>query len=204
MVGSTLCRIRKALVSSLGVTILLGAPLPAQADQGKWWNPKEGGRRVETREHEREWNGRGSWGGWSGRGSRGGYRSWRGIPVRRDVIVIRDHRYGRSFRARRIFVEPRFHGGCLYVRPVRYFIAADACIGGFNIRARIVRPHYLYGCNFCDARFDSYDAYAAHVVHCDHGPDGYAVHASNWDDGYDMDWDGPYHADDENDQDYDG
>ncbi|HEY3157216.1 MAG TPA: hypothetical protein VGK76_11420 [Candidatus Eisenbacteria bacterium] len=216
-----------AVVSALGVTILLGTPLLAQADQGKWWTPKEGDRRIEKRERGGGWNDQGTrgdrgttdrraWGdrsgngrvtyrdrGWSARGSWGTYRSWRGVPVRRDVIVIRDRRHGSYFRARRVFVQPRFYRGSLYVRPVRYFIAADACIGGINIHARIVRPHYLYGCNFCDARFDTYDAYAAHVAHCDHGPDEYTIQASNWDDNYDSDWDGPYQADDEDDHGYD-
>ena len=225
MIGSWRYKMRSAVVSALGVTILLGTPLLAQADQGKWWTPKEGDQGIEKRERGGGWNDQGTrgdrgttdrraWGdgngrvtyrdrGWSARGSWGTYRSWRGVPVRRDVIVIRDRRHGSYFRARRVFVQPRFYRGSLYVRPVRYFIAADACIGGINIHARIVRPHYLYGCNFCDARFDSYDAYAAHVAHCDHGPDEYTIQASNWDDNYDSDWDGPYQADDEDDYGYD-
>ena len=227
MIGNWQHRIRTAIVSALGVTILLGTPLLAQADQGKWWKPKEGDRKIEKRERARG-SDRGAWGyrrsgdrtrwgdrarsgrvtvrdrGWSARGSWGNYRSWRGVPVRRDVIVIRDRHHGGYFRARRAFVQPRFYHGSLYVRPVRYFIAADACIGGLNIRARIVRPHYLYGCNFCDARFDTYDAYAVHVGHCDHGPDEYTIQASNWDDSYDTDWDGPYQANEEyEDEEYD-
>ena len=205
-------RMRTAVVSALGVTILLGTPLLAQADQGKWWTPKGGDRRIEKRERGNGWNDQGTrgdrgspdrraWGdrGWNGRG----YRSWRGVPVRRDVIVIRDRGHGAYFRARRVFVQPRFYRGSLYVRPVRYFIAADACIGGINFHTRIVRPHYLYGCNFCDARFDNYDDYAAHVAHCDHAPDEYTIQASNWDDNYDSDWDGPYQSDDEDDYGYD-
>lgn len=225
MIGSWRYKMRSAVVSALGVTILLGTPLLAQADQGKWWKPKEGDQRVEERGRgwsdrdardqgnngrgargDRGWNGRVTYrdGGWSGRGSWNTYRSWRGVPVRRDVIVIRDRRNGSYFRARRVFVQPRFYRDRLYVRPIRYFIAADACIGGINIHTRIVRPHYLYGCNFCDARFDTYDAYAAHVAHCDHGPDEYAIQACNWDDGYGSDWDGPYRAgDDECNYDYD-
>jgi len=234
---------RIAVVSALGVTILLGTPLLARADQGKWWTPKDGNQGVERRDRgqgsndqgswgdrgtndrgtsdRRSWGGRrgndgGSWGdrgwsgrvtyrdrGWNGRGSWATYRSWRGVPVRRDVIVIRDRRHGGYFRARRVFVQPRFYRGSLYVRPVRYFIAADACIGGISIHTRIVRPHYLYGCNFCDERFDSYEAYAAHVAHCDLRPDEYAIQACNWDDGYDTSWDGPYHAGDEGDNNYD-
>src|SRR5882762_453232 len=161
-------RVRSMVVSALGIAILLGTPLLAQADQGKWWKPKEGDRRVERR--DRGWQGardqgdrgnrggwsgrrdggdRGAWGGWSGRrdggnsggwhggagggwsggityrdrrysgrGSWGGSSTWRGYPVRRDILVIRDRRYGGYFRARRIYCAPRFYGGFAYVRPV--------------------------------------------------------------------------------------
>src|SRR2546427_4353142 len=68
-------RMRTATVSALGVTILLGTPLLAQADQGKWWKPKEGGQRTETR--DRGWN-RGNQGSQPERtqGDRGG--AWQG------------------------------------------------------------------------------------------------------------------------------
>ncbi len=204
-------RIRSTVVSALGITILLCTPLLAQADQGKWWKPKEGDRKVERR--DRGWQGardqadRGDRGGrsgrisyrdrrYSGRGSWGGYSTWSGMPVRRDFLVIRDRRYGSYFRARRLYCTPRFYGGFAYVRPVRFFIGADALIGGIGIHARIVRPHYLYGCNFCDDRFDTYGAYAAHVASCPYRPDGCRVSVSNWDDGYDSQWDGPYQTDD--------
>ncbi|HYQ89912.1 MAG TPA: hypothetical protein VEU09_09840 [Candidatus Binatia bacterium] len=236
---------RHLLVSALGITVLLGTPLLAQADQGKWWKPKEGGQRVEQRDRngqgtqdrggrggrdDRSWGGRDNrgqggpgWGGrggrgqggpaWGGRGSQGsityrdhrtsggvwwgGRGTWRGVPVRRDVIRIRDRRYGGGFfRARRIYSAPRFYGRFVYVRPVRYFIGADALIGGVGIHARIVRPHYIYGCNFCDEQFDSYDAYLNHVEHCPDRPRGCDISVSNWDDGADSNWDGPYSTDD--------
>jgi hypothetical protein len=294
-------QIRTALISALGVTILLGTPLIAQAEQGKWWKPKEGqkGQRQERgdqgwhrgqnrgdrgdrsgtwrdrgdrgdrsgawREGKDRGDRSGTWrnrgdrsgtyrggdrsgvyrdrgdrsGTWRGdrttrdrvivrdrvvrrptyrpaptyggggtvtyrdrgvygRGSYGGYSTWRGLPVRRDVLVIRDRRYGGAyFRARRLFCAPSYYGRFIYVRPVRYFIAADACIGGLTIRASIVRPHYLYGCNFCDDRFDTYDAYCYHVSHCGHRPSGFEISVSNWDDGYDSYWDGPYQAADD-------
>lgn len=232
MVRAQLQRMRGALVSALGITILLGTPLLAQADQGKWWKPKEGDRRVETRDRgnqgARDQGARGDRGGWSGRrdgGDRGGawrgpagwnrgnitYRdrniggrafwggsaTWSGVPVRRDIMRIRDPRYGGGFfRARRIYCAPRYYGRFVYVRPVRYYIGADALIGGFGIHARIVRPHYVYGCNFCDEQFDSYDAYAAHVAHCHSRPGGFQISVSNWDDDYGSTWDGPYPADD--------
>ena len=212
--GYYLRKVRGVLTSALGITILLGTPLIAQADQGKWWKPKEGDPRVERR--ERTWDGRGqgardqgSWrrgagsrgnvyyrdGRFGGGASWGGGFGWRGAPVRRDILVIRDYRSGGFFRARRVYCAPRYYGRFVYVRPVRYFVAADACIGPLTLRARIVRPHYIYGCNFCDARFDSYDAYCNHVEHCDHRPSGCEISVSNWDNGGD-DWDGPYQTDD--------
>jgi hypothetical protein len=207
MAKAYLRRMRRVIVSALGITVLLGTPLLAQADQGKWWKPKEGDRRVESRDR----NGQGprqggpAWSGRAGyrdhrydvRGSWGGRAMWRGMPVRRDFFMIRDHRYGGGFfRARRIYAAPRFYGRFVYVRPVRYFIGADALIGGVGIHARIVRPHYIYGCNFCDARFDNYDDYAAHVEHCAYRPSRCDISVSNWDDGSDSNWDGPYSTDD--------
>ncbi len=285
MVRASLRRVRTAFVSALGLTILLGTPLFAQADQGKWWKPKEGDRASQRQDRgwqqrDRGRGDRGSWRGSRGRGDQGGaqqgdrardrgswrgrenrgpsgpadrdrvvrertyrggvwrdrqtrdrvtvrdrrvggtyggggvtYRdrrvsggvtwggrsTWRGVPIRRDVLTIRDRRYGGGyFRARRTYCAPRYWGRFVYVRPVRYFIAADAFIGGIGIRARIVRPHYLYGCNFCEDQFDSYDAYSFHVAHCDHRPVGLEISCSDWDDsGYDSSWDGPYRADDE-------
>jgi hypothetical protein len=317
-------RMRGTVVSALGVTILLGTPLIAQADQGKWWKPKEGDQKVERR--DRSWQGardrgnrgdrgswqgardqrqqrgdrgswqgardqrqqrdRGSWQGapdqrqqrdrgtWSGRqgggdrtgwngrpgtvdrgtagrtwrdrsgtdrgtvqrgtrervrvgdrttvrnrtgnnrgfiggvtyrdrgisarGSWGGHSTWQGLPVRRDFYTIRDPRYGGGyFRARRIYCAPRYYGRFVYVRPIRFFIAANAFFGPIGVRARIVRPHYLYGCNFCEDRFDTYGAYCQHVEHCGLRPSGFEISVSDWDDQYDAQWDGPYQTDDE-------
>ena len=247
MNGSWLGRVRTAIAGAIGVAILMGAPLPAQADQGKWWKPKEGDRKSEqsdrggqdrgNRGGQRTWN-RGDQGAWRGgsnnserfrstwrdradqrvqvrdrwngggsgdirfrdrrysaRGRWGGTSVWRGDPVRRDVLVIRDRRYGGGyFRARRIYCAPRYYGRFVYVRPVRFFVAANLRMGGVHIGARIVRPHYLYGCNFCDERFDTYGAYAYHVEHCAHRPSGFAISVSNWDDDFDSYWDGPYQA----------
>jgi hypothetical protein len=301
MNGSWLNRARITIAGAIGVTMLMGAPLLAQADQGKWWKPKEGDRKSEGSDRgwrenrgnqggqnrdnrgdrgdqgtrargNRDNGGQGSWQGrgnrdsrgdqgawrggqnggerqrtWSGRGDRsnggggttwrdrgatnrvqvrertqvgdrwrsgssgdirirdrrysargswGGTSVWRGYPVRRDVLTIRDNRYGGYFRARRIYCAPRYYGRFVYVRPVRFFVAANFRIGGVHIGARIVRPHYLYGCNFCDERFDSYDAYAYHVHHCPYAPNGLSISVSNWDNDFDSYWDGPYRADD--------
>ncbi len=228
-------RIHSAVAGALGFTILLGTPLLAQADQGKWWTPKQGDQRIERR--ERGWQGArdqgdrrqsdrgGAWRGrpegdrgWSDGGSRGsityrdgryragaswgGNSSWRGYPVRRDFLTIRDSHYGGYFRAQRVYCAPRHYGRVVYVRPIRYYIAAHARIGGFGIHARIVRPHYLYGCNFCDERFDDYGAYLNHVEHCDHRPGGVQISVSNWGDDYDSQWGGPYQTGDDYDQGY--
>jgi len=256
MAQSYMDRMRGVLTSALGIAILLGTPLIAQADQGKWWTPKQGDSRDERDDRgarDQGWRGtqrgggawrgtdRGSWQGqgtwqrqrgginvrdrlawdrayprdggssgsiyyrnrggfsgrvsWGGGFSGGGFAGWRGVPVRRDVLVIRDRSCGGFFRARRIYCAPRVYGRFVYVRPVRFFIAADACVGPIGIRARIVRPHYLYGCNFCDATFDSYGAYCRHVERCDHRPPGCDISISNWDDGREG-WDGPYQTDD--------
>ncbi len=225
MNGAWRSRVRTGFVGALGVTILLlGTPLLAQAEQGKWWKSAEGDRKSDrTVVRDQRGSDRmvrrgrrpdgGSRGNityrdrrYSGRASWGRHSTWRGLPVRRDVLVIRDHRNGRYFRARRLYCAPRYYGRFVYVRPVRYFIAANAVIGGVSIRARIGRPHYLYGCNFCDDRFDTYDAYAMHVGHCHYRPSGLQVSVSNWDDGYDHDWHGPYQAGDDgyHDQNHDG
>src|SRR5256885_12772303 len=65
MNGSWLGRARTAIAGAIGVAILMGAPLPAQADQGKWWKPKEGDRKSEQSDR-----------GGQDRGNRGGQRSW--------------------------------------------------------------------------------------------------------------------------------
>ena len=80
-------------------------------------------------------------------------------------------------------MNPWYRGGYIYVRPVRYFVAADAIIGGVRISATC-QPHdyWLYGCNFCDARFTDYDHWAAHVATCPYRPDGYRVQAQVWND----------------------
>jgi len=173
-------RTRWTLAGAAGLAVVLGTPLFAQADSGKWWTPKQGGGpHVE---------GRGRYGHGGGQG-----RAWRGGPVRRDIVVIRETRNGGYFRARRVFYQPYYQRRTVYVRPVRYFISADALIGGIGIHARIVRPHYAYGCNFCDARFETYHDYCEHVDSCSHRPSGYQINHEDWDD--DADWKGPYPTD---------
>jgi hypothetical protein len=147
----------------LGTVLLLAGPAPAHADQGKWWTPREGR-------------------------ARGEHRVWRPSPrygrVYRDVFVLRGAWGGPyAYRAHRYWVRPWYRGPYLHVRPVRYFVAADAVIGGLRISARFhPRDRWMYGCNFCDACFDDYDHWAAHVGTCPRRPDGYRVRAERWED----------------------
>lgn len=165
----------------LGTALLVAGPVAAQADQGKWWTPKEGRSRVrsEARRSEpmRDY-----------RLPRGEQRVWRSSPrygrVYRDYVVVRGTRGGPyDYRARRYWVRPYYQGRYIYVRPVRYFVAADAVIGGVRISAMFhPRDYWLYGCNFCGARFDDYDHWAAHVDGCPYHPNGYQVRAQYWSD----------------------
>ena len=166
-----------AVATLLGASLLMGAPMPAQADQEKWWQPKESRRaerRIETRED------RGLHRGWDRQ-----YRQWRGHRVCRDVIVIRDSQRGPRYRAWRTYCEPEFiyHRRIVRLRPVRYYVSATAVIGGVRVSAR-VHDHddYYYGCNFCDARFGDYGSYRAHVYECDARPHGYQIVTNDWND----------------------
>lgn len=166
---------RSLFAGILGASLLLGAPAIAQTDQGKWWNPeaRRPGERIErNRVHRQAPRDR-------------IVRHRRGGVVIRDRVYLREGRRGPWFHAPRWHSRPRFHGRFIYVRPVRYFLTADACVGGFGISARF-EDHELYGCNFCDARFGRYSSYSRHVAHCEAAPDGYSVSARAWDDPY---WD---------------
>ena len=71
----------------------------------------------------------------------------------------------------------------LIVRPAP-LVRIGARIGRVNVSA-IFGSHarydsYLYGCNFCDARFDSYDAYARHVRSCEDRPADVRVVLERW------------------------
>jgi hypothetical protein len=181
----------------LGAAVLSGSPLFAQADQGKWWDPKQGGSNQETRYRGDGRDAR------DARGPRDGNRGWRdgGPRFQRDVVVIRDGHRGPRYRAHRIWVRPTYfrRQHLVVIRPVRYFLRA--AIGGVRIQARFHdHDRFYYGCNFCDARFGSYDDYRRHVLRCDDRPRGYRVDVSDWDDdwshqaydydrGYEDDWD---------------
>jgi hypothetical protein len=165
----------------LGAAVFASSPLSAQADQGKWWDPKQGGTHQETRNRDGAPDGRNG-----GNGDRGLHRGWgNGRPAfQRDVVVIRDGNRGPRYRANRVWVRPTYfyRQHLVAIRPVRYYFGVGATIGGLRIQARF-HDHdgYLYGCNFCDARFDNYDDYARHVVRCDDRPRGYRFDVSDWD-----------------------
>jgi hypothetical protein len=182
---ATLISGRHAILAGLlGTALLMAAPAASQPGQEKWWTPREGGReRVQRAPEHREQN-RGP--GWY----RGEQRVYRQVPRHgrfyRDRIVIRDGNRGPYFGAYRYWFRPQFVRHFVYVRPVRYWVSADAHFGGLSISARIHRgDRCWFGCNFCDERFHVYDDWAAHVRHCDHGPRGYRVQTRPWDDGWD-------------------
>ena len=183
---------RTLFAGLLGAAVLAGSPLSAQADQGKWWDPKQGGSDQETRNRDDGRDGRDGWDSRDGRdgrdargGDRGLHRGWRdgGPRFQRDIVVIRDGYRGPRYRAHRIWVRPTYfrRQHLVALRPVRYYFGVGAAIGGVRIQARFHDHDFLYGCNFCDARFDNYDDYARHVVRCDDRPRGYRFDVSDWD-----------------------
>lgn len=169
-----------AIATLLGASLLMSAPGQAQADQAKWWQPKESrrGDRVERRVEAR--HDRGLHRGWNRQ-----YRQWRGNRIYRDVIVIRDNPRGPRYRAWRSYSEPEFiyRRRIVRLRPVRYYVSASVVIGGVHVHGR-VHDHddYYYGCNFCDARYDNYGGYRAHVYECDARPHGYQIVTNDWND----------------------
>ena len=165
-------RQRQIILAAMSAAILLGAPVLAQADQGKWWTPSHGGRSRAVHGPARVW----------GHASHG--HTW-GRPVHRDYVVVRPGHRGHWHRAHRVYASPYYYRHVVYVRPVRFYFGANVRVGGVTIHATNYPYHgygYAYGCNFCDARFGTYDSYAGHVAHCDTRPAGYRIHASDWSD----------------------
>ncbi len=193
------------LVGLLSAIMLLGGASSAQAEQGKWWNPKEGGQRPARREAYRAPARHDSYRAptwraprYVGPGQRYS-RSWRGYRVYRDRVWVGPGwgYHGRPAYGWRYYRAPVYYypQRTCYVRPLRFFISAGAVIGGVSVHAEYADPGDLYGCNFCDARFTSYHAYEAHVAHCSHAPDGYRVVAHDWDSGA---WDNSGGRDEQN------
>lgn len=174
-----------AIATLLGASLLISAPSSAQTRGEKWWQPKqsqnrrsEPRHRVERRAQVR--HDRGSYRGFDRQ-----YRQWRGQRIYRDAITIRSGHRGPRYRAYRTYWEPQYiyRRRIIRLRPVRYYVAATAIIGGVHIGARYHdHDDYYYGCNFCDARFDAYGSYRAHVYDCDARPRGYTIETHDWND----------------------
>ena len=132
------------------------------------------------------------------------YRSYGSIPVYRDYVGVRVHSGYRPVYGWRYYCAPTYYypTHVVYVRPVRFFVAADFAIGGVGISASYADPGPVYGCNFCDARFGDYAAYERHVEHCPYAPQGYRVMAEEWDRDYSSDWQDDRTYDDPGDQRY--
>ncbi|MGH7680931.1 MAG: hypothetical protein ACRENN_02985 [Candidatus Eiseniibacteriota bacterium] len=189
------------ILGLLSAAIVLGAPSTARADQGKWWTPRKGGQAVRVRESYRApvWH--------STRYVRPApryYRPWNGDRIYRDhAWVGGSSSYRRSVYGWRYYSAPVFYypHHVVYVRPIRFFVSADAVIGGVRVHAGVADPGPVYGCNFCDAQFHSFHSYEAHVARCPDAPRGYQVVPRDWESSQ---WDsqGPHdqdnwHADDQ-------
>jgi len=111
------------------------------------------------------------------------YRSYGSVPVYRDYVSVRFHSHYQPVYGWRYYCPPAYYypTHVVYVRPVRFFVAANFTIGGVGISAAYADPGPVYGCNFCDARFSDYDDYEYHVEHCAHAPQGYRVMVEQWD-----------------------
>jgi Ni/Co efflux regulator RcnB len=161
-----------------GAALMVGTPLLAQADQGKWWTPKERETPRERRVEQKHRIDR--------RNDHDGRRMTREVRPRfqRDVVFLRHGERGPRFRAHRVFVRPLYleRQQICVIRPVRYFSGISANLGSVRIHARLGDHNDWYGCNFCDARFDDYRGYHRHVVRCDDRPDGYHFDVRDWDD----------------------
>jgi hypothetical protein len=172
--------LRAAFMGLVGATLLaVGfAPDVAQAkDRGNGRAYARDGRRVERvyrpqpSRVSRQW------------------RSYGGQRVYRDMVVIRTGNRIPRYRAWRAYSRPQYvySRRVIRVRPVRFHVSA--VIGGVAIRGSYHRPgDYLYGCNFCDSRFSTYDTYHGHVASCSHRPHGYRVECSDWDNSSNAGW----------------
>ena len=191
---------RSMLVGLLGAAVLFGSPISAQADQGKWWNPERSDRgardergargdRGVRRSADRQeayrppaWRSRGAY-----RQGPRYWRSWQGRRIYRERTWLRSGwgyrgrpAYGWTYYCPPSYYYPRH---IVYVRPVRFFISVGGVIGGAHVHGSYSDPGDIYGCNFCDAEFSSYDAYEDHVAHCRYAPRGYRIITSDWDQG---------------------
>jgi hypothetical protein len=118
------------------------------------------------------------------------YRSYGSVPVYRDYVAVSVRSHYRPVYGWRYYCPPAYYypTHVVYVRPVRFFVAANFSIGGLGISAAYADPGPVYGCNFCDARFSDYGDYENHVEHCPYAPAGYRVMAEEWDQNYSDEW----------------
>jgi hypothetical protein len=114
-------------------------------------------------------------------------RSWQGRRMYRDRVWVRSDWgnrgrpvYGWRYYSRPSYYYPRH---IVYVHPVRFFISLGGVIGGAHVHGSYSNQGDIYGCNFCDEEFSSYDAWEAHVANCPYAPRGYRVCPSDWDQG---------------------
>jgi len=163
-------RVGVALAMMVGAALMVSGPGSAEArPEGKWWTPKHGdgrGGRTERIHRRRS----------APRAFTRQYRSWGGRRVYRDMIAIRNVQRGPRYRAWRTYCPPEYiySRRLIRVRPVRFYVA---------VGSPRFHDDYLYGCNFCDDRFDAFVSYRTHVNTCDHRPRGYRVECSDWDAG---------------------
>jgi hypothetical protein len=116
------------------------------------------------------------------------YRTERVVYVERHapVVIAQPVRYVS-------YVEPRV----VVVRPTPY-VHVGARIGRVSIGAvfgpRATYSDYDYGCNFCDAHYNTFASYDAHVHNCGYRPQNVQIVARGWDDQGYGEWSGrdPY------------
>ena len=116
------------------------------------------------------------------------WREPRHVVVSRPVRVVRAQPVYAACPPRYVaYRSPRV----VVVRPAPY-VRVGARIGSVNIGA-IFGPRrqyrdYEYGCNFCEARFASFNSYDSHVHSCDHRPRNVHIQAEVWDEGGYREW----------------
>jgi len=119
--------------------------------------------------------------GWRGHG-RYAYAPTHGyVIVRRTNTVVLRPVFTEAFVVRR----PRF----VVVQPVPVWAAPYRSVsgavgihtGGLNLNFAFSKQHPYYGCSFCGAYFNSYDAWARHEQYCPDRPVG-RVLCQPWDD----------------------
>ncbi len=189
----------RSLAGLLGAALLLSTSTASFADQGKWWTPsgkvppgqaKKAARAQAHRPVARPYAVAPRYYAPVGRYQAVGPRYWRpygGNRVYRDVVTVGPGHYAPVYFAPgtpvyRYYAYPTYYyqTRTVYVRPVRFMIAASGVVGGVSFSAGYSNPGYYYGCNFCSAQFGNYGSYCTHVTACPAGPHGYRVVAQNW------------------------